>query len=141
MLEKIDNLLKQAMKSGDKTALSVYRTLKADVVTEEKKEKGENNALAVIQKAFKKRMEAYELYMKAGREDLADKEKLEALIIEVHLLPKHPTDEEIIDVIKTVDKSLPLNQFMGQSMKKVKETFDFYDGKIVSRLVNDYFKG
>ena len=71
MLEKIDNLLKQAMKRGDKTALSVYRTLKADVVTEEKK--GENNALAVIQKAFKKRMEAYELYMKAGREDLADK--------------------------------------------------------------------
>lgn len=139
MLEKIDNLLKQAMKRGDKTALSVYRTLKADVVTEEKK--GENNALAVIQKAFKKRMEAYELYMKAGREDLADKEKLEALIIDVHLLPKHPTDEEIINVIKTVDKSLPLNQFMGQSMKKVKETFDFYDGKIVSKLVNDYFKG
>lgn len=103
--EQIDHDLITAMKAKDAVKLSVLRMLKAalnNAAIEKKKDKlADSETLEVIQRQVKQRRESIESYEKAGRQDLANKEKqeLEAL---TGYLPAQLSDSELKKIAQEV---------------------------------------
>ena len=101
--EKINNDLKDAMKSQDKVKLNTIRSIRALILEFEKsgsnKELTSEDEIKMLSSAAKKRKESIEQYEKGGRQDLADQEKLELEIIQSYL-PKQLNEEEILNKVK-----------------------------------------
>jgi uncharacterized protein YqeY len=78
---KINEDLKDAMKSGDKTRLTVVRSIRALIIEFEKsgvgKELNSEDELKMLTTAAKKRKDSIEQFRNAGRNDLADTEEAE----------------------------------------------------------------
>ena len=125
-----DEDLKKAMVAKDETRLSVLRMLKSALkysAIEKKLEAlPDADASAVIQKQVKQRRESIDQFAKAGRNDLADKEKRELAVLESYL-PKQIADTELE---KIVQAELQAN---GASSKK-----DF--GRMM-KVLNDKLAG
>ena len=96
--EKINNDLKDAMKSGDKTRLTVVRSIRALILEFEKsgigKELTPADELKMLTTAAKKRKDSIEQFRNASRNDLADVEEAELKIL-MDYLPKQMTEEEV----------------------------------------------
>jgi uncharacterized protein YqeY len=96
----ITNAMKDAMRAQDKTRLETIRLIQAAIkqveVDQGKREEGLNDTeiLAVLDKMLKQRRDAIEQFVAGGRQDLADKEQQEILVIQ-HFLPKALGEEEI----------------------------------------------
>ena len=133
MKQKIQQLLVEAMKKGDKLKVTLYRSLKSDIETAEKN--GNGNVIDVLNKALKKRIEAREAYLAAGREDAATAEKAEAHLI-MQFLPKQPTDQEIQDCIQECAGNISMK--MGDMIKYVKHNYPTVDGRKVSTIVKEF---
>ncbi|MCX7611407.1 MAG: GatB/YqeY domain-containing protein [Ignavibacterium sp.] len=103
--DKINQDLKEAMKSGDKDRLNTIRSIRAAILEFEKsgsqKELTESDAITILNSAAKKRKEAIEQFKNAGRLDLASKEENELKII-LEYLPKQLSDEEIESEVKKI---------------------------------------
>ena len=103
--EKINNDLKEAMKSGDKVRLATVRSLRALILDFEKsgvgREQTEEEEIALLTSAAKKRKESIEQFRNAGREELAEKEEAELKIINEYL-PKQLSDEELLEEITSL---------------------------------------
>ena len=82
-----------------------------------KRELTDEEAIKLLQGEAKKRKESIAAYSRGGRQDLADKEQYELLIIEEYL-PKQLTDEELKAIITEVKSSNPNGDF-GTLMKAV----------------------
>jgi uncharacterized protein YqeY len=97
--ERLSQEMKQALKSGDSTRLSVIRLLRASIKNREI-ERGknrpltENDLIEVVVSAVKQRNEAIEQFAKAGRIDLVKKEEAELKILQ-DFLPKPLSQEEL----------------------------------------------
>lgn len=91
MREKIAADLKTAMKAGERAKVDALRLINAALKDKDieargaGKTLGEDDVLALLQKMIKSRQESLEIYEKAGRTDLADKEKGEIAVISVYL--------------------------------------------------------
>lgn len=92
--ERINEDIKAAMKAKDQVRLETVRSIKKLLLEKEVelRAKGKDSLsyedeIAVLSQLAKQRREAIEQYTKAGREDLADKEKAELAIIETYLPP------------------------------------------------------
>ena len=105
LTEKINNDLKEAMKSNNAIRLQTIRSIRALILEFEKSGSGkklnEEEELKLLTSAAKKRKEAIEEFVKAGRNDLASTEEAELNII-MSYLPKQLTMEEIIDKVKEI---------------------------------------
>lgn len=104
LTERITNSWKDAMKSGDTTrkdTLSGLRAAikKAEIDARTGAELDDAARQTVIDKEAKKRREAIEEYTKAGRLDLADKERAELEII-AEFLPQQMTDDELLVIVR-----------------------------------------
>lgn len=103
LTEKINNDLKDAMKSNDNIRLQTIRSIRALILEFEKSGSGkkldEEEEIKLLSSAAKKRKEAIEEYNKAGRKDLASIEEAELNII-MSYLPKQLTSDEIINKVK-----------------------------------------
>lgn len=89
--------IKAAMLAKEKEKLAALRDIKSKLLLEATSGNGEvseADAMKIVLKLHKQRMETYDLYMKEGREDLALDEKNQAEVIEAYL-PKMLTAEEI----------------------------------------------
>jgi hypothetical protein len=83
--------MKAAMKSGDKATLGVIRLVNAAIKQREVDERVELDdaaVLAVLEKMVKQRKDSVTQYAAAGREDLADIERAEIVVIERYLPEK-----------------------------------------------------
>ena len=85
-LEKtITEELKKAIKLGSKLRMETLRSLRATIIEFNKsgigREMNDDDELKILQSAAKQRRDAIELYEKAGRTELSDKEKAELVII------------------------------------------------------------
>lgn len=144
--EKINEDLKAAMKSGDKIKLETIRSIRAVILEFEKsgtgKELTPDEEIKMLSTAAKKRKEAIEQFEKAGRNELAEKEKAELEVI-MEYMPKQLTEEEILSVIKNIAGELGITgkdgfaKLMPASMKEMKGKAD---GKIVRSLVEKYLE-
>lgn len=96
--EKLEADLITAMKAKDGDKTGVLRMVKAALTNykiEKKKENLEDaEVLEVLGKQAKQRKESLESFEKAGRTELADKERRELAVLQSYL-PKELSDEEI----------------------------------------------
>ncbi len=139
--EKINQDLKEAIKSGDKDRLNTIRSIRALILEFEKsgsgKEISEADELNMLNAAAKKRKESIEQFRNAGRLDLLEKEEKELKII-LEYLPKQLTEEDVeIEVKKIIGE---LNAKGKEDFSKVmpvaaKNLKGKADGSLVRKIV------
>ncbi len=99
---RITDAMKSAMKSGDKETLGTIRLMLAaikQVEVDTRTTLDDQKILAVLDKMVKQRRESISQYLKAGRQELADKEQREIEVIQSYL-PEQLTPEEIAELIE-----------------------------------------
>jgi uncharacterized protein YqeY len=158
--EKIQQDLTTSLKEKKELELSVLRMLNAAIVNKEKtkrykiskekpdlkesgleKESGlsDEEVMEVISSEVKKRNEAALEFEKGKRQELAEKEKKEAKILEQYL-PEQLPEEEIMKmakeaVEKTAAKEMKdMGRVMAELMPKVKGRAD---GGLISKIVKE----
>lgn len=138
--ERLSEDLKSAMKAKDSMTVNTLRMVRAQMQNfqiAKGEELTEEDEIAVLSNAAKKRREALELYEKSGRPDLVDKETAELDIISAYL-PEKLSNDEIAKVVRTVIEDVgatsiqDLGQVMGAAMKNLKGKAD---GKTVQEIV------
>ena len=141
LTEKINNDLKEAMKSGDKTKLQTIRSIRALLLEFEKsglgKELDEEEEIKILSTAAKKRKEAIEEYRKAGRTDLLEIEEAELKIIMTYL-PQQLSPEEIFNQVKILTEKIGATtkaDFPKLIPLAIKELKGKADGKIIKETV------
>ena len=100
--DDIKAALVTAMKAGDKARTGTIRLVQAAIKNRDIELRGASNAPAdddvlvteVLQKMIKQRRESIDMYVKGGRQELADAEAAEVAVIET-FLPKQMSDEEL----------------------------------------------
>jgi uncharacterized protein YqeY len=141
LTEKINQDLKEAIKSNDKIKLQTIRSIKALILEFEKSGSGkkldEEEEIKLLSSAAKKRKESIEEYKKAGRDDLALVEEAELKIIMTYL-PQQLTKEELIVKIKNLAEQIGAinkNDFSKLMPLAIKEFKGKADGKMVKEAV------
>lgn len=136
--EKLRTDMADAMRAGDNEKRDALRLLLAAVKQAEvdgQKTLDDAGVQDVLTKQAKQRRESISDYERAGRDDLADREKAELLIIESYL-PQMMTEEEIKGLVAQTISDLgatgpqDMGRVMGSLMPQVK-------GKADGRLVSD----
>lgn len=100
MREQITDMVKAAMKSGDKRRVATLRMVQAALKDKDIEARGSGKSvsdadvLALLQKMTKSRQESAEIYDKAGRSELAAQEREEVAIIN-EFLPKQMDNEAV----------------------------------------------
>ena len=127
--EDINSALKAAMKSGEAQRVSTLRLVNAAILERETRGAerttlNDAEIVDVMQKMVKQRQEALELYEKAGRSELAAKERQEIEIISAYL-PKQMSDIEAAQAISALIKELEAATLkdMGRTMAALKQRF------------------
>ena len=95
------------------------------------------DVLKIMQKLVKEREESFNIYITAGRNDLADKEHKEMLIIKEYL-PQPLTEEELSAIVKEVVSEVGATTMkdMGKVMSVVTQRVNGRaDGSAISKLV------
>lgn len=140
ILTTIESNLKDAMKSKNELLSSTLRMMKSDILYEKTKstqELTDEKIIEVLTRSAKRRKEAIAEYEKAGRDDLARKEKQELEII-MQYLPQQMSADEIASHVDAVIASMgtitnkDTGKVMGQVMKDLKGKAD---GQIVKQIV------
>ena len=142
--EKINNDLKEAMKSKNEASLRGIRAIKSAIIVAKtepgaSKELNEEQEIKILQKLMKQRKDSLEIYEKENREDLAKKEREEIAVIEKYL-PKQMSAEELKDVLKKIiaDVGAKTPQDMGKVMGvATKQLAGKADGKAISAVVKE----
>ena len=104
--EKINNLIKEAMKAKERERLEALRAIKSAILLERTKEGAtgelsEEDFLKMISKMVKQRDDSAEIYRQQNRPELAEKEEFEASVIR-EFLPKQLTVQEVEKHIKAI---------------------------------------
>ena len=150
--QRIVEDMKTAMKAGDKDRLGTLRMLKSKLQMAEvdlRAKKGldyvleDEQALGALSSYAKQRRDSIESYDKAGRPDLAAKERTELEIVQEYL-PAQLGEDDVREIVKQaiaeVNASSPddMGAVMKVVMPKVKGVAD---GKLVNQLVRDLLQG
>lgn len=140
--ETIEADLKQAMRDKNVVARDTLRMVLADLKNK-RIEVGEDlddaAQLAVVKRAVKTRLESAEQYDKAGRDDLAAKERSEIEVVEGYL-PKMMDEETTRALVRDVVEELGLQskKDMGALMKTLMSRHKSeLDGKTVQKVASE----
>ena len=137
ILERVQADTRDAMKAGERDRVAMLRMIASSLQQDEKL--GDGDAVAVLQRERKKRVEAAEAFGDAGRGEQAAAERQEAELITTYL-PEQISDEElgpIVDAaIESSGASSPkeMGKVIGVVMPQVKGRAD---GKRISTMVRE----
>ncbi len=140
--KQVMDKIKEAMKAKDAVALRALRAVKSAFLLA-KTETGvqaditEEQSLKIIQKQVKQRKDSAAIFIKQNRQDLADPELAEIVVLE-QFLPEALSEEKIEEVVIETIKKLGASGMkdMGKVMGVVsKELSGQADGKTISMLV------
>ncbi|EIJ78924.1 hypothetical protein PB1_15239 [Bacillus methanolicus PB1] len=144
LLERLNEDMKQAMKSKEKDKLTVIRMIKASLQNETiklgKKELSEEEELTVLSREVKQPKDSLQEFEKAGREDLVEKIRTELRFVEEYM-PKQLSEEELLEIVKeTISQTgaaskADMGKVMAAIMPKVKGRAD---GSLVNKLVQKH---
>ncbi len=139
--ETLNEDLKNAMKSGDKMRTETLRMLRAQILEFEKsganREMNDDDDMKILLSSVKKRRDSIEMYEKANRPDLAEKEAKEIEIVQTYL-PKQMSKEDaemiIVKILSEVGatSAKDLGKVMPLVMKELKGKLD---GKLINEIV------
>lgn len=142
--DKINDDLKEAMKSREKEKLEALRNIKK-VIIEAKSVKGagseldDDEVLKIISKLAKQGSESAAIYQQQGRSDLYEQEMFQVGVFEKYL-PAKLSEEELTSNIKAIIDELgatsmkDMGKVMGAASKKLA---GLADGKDISAKVKD----
>ncbi|AIQ54240.1 MULTISPECIES: GatB/YqeY domain-containing protein [Paenibacillus] len=143
--ERLNEDMKQAMKSKDKFRLSTIRMVRSTINYSEielKRTLDDNEVLDILSREIKQRKDALQEFESAGREELAANTKAEIEII-IKYLPAQLSEEEIkVIVQQTVQETgasskSDMGKVMSALMPKVKGRAD---GKLVNQAVLQFLQ-
>ncbi|MFA8435590.1 MAG: GatB/YqeY domain-containing protein [Marinifilaceae bacterium] len=141
LLDQINADLKSAMKAKEREKLETLRAVKTAFTLEKTKtgadDLADDVALKIIQKLVKQRRDAAETYKTGGREELAEKELLEAGFMEAYL-PAQMSDEELTAAVQEIIAKVGASSMkeMGKVMGVAsKELSGKADGKAIADKV------
>lgn len=134
----IQETINNALKAGNKTALSALRFIMSQIKYEEidkQKELTDEEVVSLMQKEIKKRKEAIEMFKKGNRDDLVRDEESQIAVIQKYL-PQQLSEEELNKIVGEVIASLGeeknMGKIIGLVMGKAKGRAD---GSIIAKLV------
>jgi uncharacterized protein len=142
LVERLNEEMKQAMKSKDKLKLSVIRMVKSSVKNEEinqGKELTDDEVLTVLTRELKQRRDSLQEFEKAGREDLAADARDEINVL-IQYMPEQLDEEEIRKLVSEAiqqsgaSSKKDMGKVMGALMPKVKGRAD---GSLVNKIVQE----
>lgn len=143
--QRLNEDMKQAMKSQNKFKLSTIRMIRSAVKNVEidlKRTLNDDEVLDILSREIKQRKDALQEFEKANRVDLADNVKAEIDILSEYL-PAQLSEEEIKAIVQgtiqetgTSSKS-DMGKVMAALMPKVKGRAD---GKLVNAIVQQYLQ-
>lgn len=142
MLDKIKRDIIVAQKSKDKDRLAVLRYVKSALKNLEidlKHSLNHDEIIKLMQQQVKQRQQACELYIRGGRNDLAEHEQKEIEIISSYL-PKPLTEEKMREEALKAIKELDVQSMrdMGKVIKYLKEKFGAaVDARLLSSIVKE----
>ncbi|MFV1956150.1 MAG: GatB/YqeY domain-containing protein [bacterium] len=139
--KRIQEDLKNSMKAKDGDRVSVLRLVLAAVKNREielKSELDDEQILAEITSAAKRRKESIEAFKEGGREDLVLKEGKELAILEEYL-PAQLSPEELKSLIQEAIESTGASS-PGDMGKVMKEIMPRVQGKADGKVVNQKVK-
>jgi uncharacterized protein YqeY len=139
--ERIVSDMTAAMKARDAARTSTLRMVKAAVMNREIEKGGgltEEELTKALQSLVKQRRDSVEQYEKAGRAELAEKERAEIAVIEEYL-PRAATPEEIERAVSEAVAEVGATSLkeMGAVMKAAQARLagKSADGRAVSEMV------
>ena len=141
--QRITDDMKTAMREKNALALNTIRMLKSAIKNAAIEKGGADTELndtevaAVIRKQVKTRQDSISQFEGAGRQDLADKEKEELVVLEAYL-PQAMSEAEVAKLIDDAiaEVGATSKKEMGQVMKLVQErSAGRADGKALSQAV------
>ena len=139
LFKQIEQDIIKALKAGEKEKLTVLRGLKSDLKYKQidlGKELTDDDCIAVLQSALKKRNDSIEQFQAGKREDLVNQEKFAVEIIKVYL-PEPMSDDELTAIIQAAieetgaDSPQKIGLIMKAVMPKVKGRAD---GKKINQI-------
>lgn len=135
--------LRDAMRAKDVPRRNTIRMVEAAIKNAEIEKRGtelaESDILAILQRQVKQRRESIEQFTQGGRDDLAEKERVEIGIIEAYLPQQLSRDEVEVRaraVIEQVGAAGPgdRGKVMGMLMKDLRGQAD---GSLVNAVVGE----
>ena len=150
LIDQIQKDITTAMKAREEQRLSTLRMVKSALQNRQIEKMApldEQESQQVLSTLIKQRKDSIEQFAKGGRQEMADKEAAEIMIIEAYL-PKAATADEITAGVKAVIAELPsppTMKDMGSVMKAAMARFTGagmrVDGKVVSEAVKKELAG
>jgi uncharacterized protein len=143
LVDQIQKDIVAAMKAKDEPRLSALRMIKSALqlkAVEKMSPLEDKESQAVLATLIKQRKESVEQFTKGGRQEMADKESAEIVLIETYL-PKAAGEAEVVAGVKAVigEMGSPTMKDMGTVMKNAMARFSAagmrVDGKMVSEIV------
>ncbi|BFH12832.1 GatB/YqeY domain-containing protein [Paenibacillus dendritiformis] len=143
--QRLNEDMKQAMKSQDKFKLSTIRMVRSAIKNVEidvKRTLNDDEVLEILGREIKQRKDALQQFESAGRDDLADSLKDEIEIL-TQYLPAQLSEEEIKEIVQKAiqetgaSSKADMGKLMGALMPKVKGRAD---GKLVNTIVQQYLQ-
>jgi uncharacterized protein YqeY len=141
--EKIQNEIAAAMKAKNGVRLSALRSVKAAILNEKSNgahhELTDADVVTIIQKLVKQRKEAADIYVEAGRAELAEKENSEREVLE-EFVPKQLTEDEIKENVRSIIAETgaasmkDMGKVMGLATQRMKGVAD---GRAISAVVKE----
>jgi uncharacterized protein YqeY len=149
LVEQIQKDITAAMKAREEQRLSTLRMVKSALhhrQIEKMAPLDDKESQAVLTTLIKQRKESVEQFTKGGRQEMADKEAAEIVLIETYL-PKAAGEAEIVAGVKAAiaEVGTPTMKDMGTVMKNAMARFNAagmrVDGKVVSEAVKRELAG
>ncbi|PYV70941.1 MAG: glutamyl-tRNA amidotransferase [Acidobacteria bacterium] len=149
LIDQIQKDIVAAMKSRDEVRLSTLRMVKTALMNkkiEKMAELDEKESQQVLATLIKQHKDSVEQFTKGGRQEMADKEAAEIVLIETYL-PKAASEADIVAGVKAViaEMGTPTMKQMGTVMKNAMAKFAAQgmrvDGKVVSEAVKKELEG
>ncbi len=146
--QKIQEAVKESLKSKDEITLGTLRMLLAAVYVKEKDKKyklegdaelSEEEIIEIITSEIKKRRDAIALYEQGNRPELAEREKNEILVLQKYL-PEQLSEEEIKKMVaESIEKinakeMKDMGKVMADLNPKIKGKAE---GSVVSKIVKE----
>ena len=141
-IETIKTDMYSAMKLGQKEKVNTLRTLLAklkDFQINEKKSLTKQEGISIIRTLVKQHKESIEMYKKASRKDLAEKEMAECEILNTYL-PQMMNEKSIRELVQIVisetnaDNISDIGKVMPLVMQRGGGTVD---GKIANKILRE----
>ena len=150
ILDNVNKALSDSMKSKEservltlRSIISAKKDKEIEKRTQDKKDITDEDMIAIINKMLKQRKESVEMYSKANRTDLVEKENSEIKILE-EFLPQQLSEDEVTKVCDEAIASTGAESLkdMGKVMNKLKEEYlGRMDFSLAGKLLKEKLKG